>query len=375
MKQLLSILLLLLATVTASAQLTGPQINFRGIRASAPATCTADKAWIYYDTTENTFKWCASANTWSSLGGSNLFDGPAITSNRFLYSYDADTIASSDYQLESGTGDFVTPATKKIRAWGSTDVSAYATPLFNYNTSYSTPNSKVLYGGVFARLDVSSIGSGGSLGGMFYGLMNINTTTSNSPNGVFMTSSCGGGATCSGTLTGGYFGSGAASATATTLTHIQGYANINTATVTNANGVLSQFALFNATTVTNVNLFNASLTGAGSNTGTTSNVYGYKLSGWSKAAGATYTNTYGIYADTSIDLGTNKYFIYSLSTSPSLFSGDVTVGGTGKFYVSTSQTPASATEACTAGQIAWDSGFIYVCVATDTWKKAAIATW
>lgn len=48
---------------------------------------------------------------------------------------------------------------------------------------------------------------------------------------------------------------------------------------------------------------------------------------------------------------------------------------TGKFYISTTQTPASAAATGTVGQIAWDSGFVYVCTATNTWKRAAIATW
>lgn len=47
----------------------------------------------------------------------------------------------------------------------------------------------------------------------------------------------------------------------------------------------------------------------------------------------------------------------------------------GKLIVSTSQTPASAAATGTAGTIAWDSNYIYVCVATDTWKRAAISTW
>ncbi len=38
-------------------------------------------------------------------------------------------------------------------------------------------------------------------------------------------------------------------------------------------------------------------------------------------------------------------------------------------------TPASAAAAGTTGQIAWDSGFIYICTATNTWKRVAIATW
>lgn len=38
-------------------------------------------------------------------------------------------------------------------------------------------------------------------------------------------------------------------------------------------------------------------------------------------------------------------------------------------------TPASASAVGRAGQIAYDSGFFYVCVATDTWKRVAISTW
>ena len=43
--------------------------------------------------------------------------------------------------------------------------------------------------------------------------------------------------------------------------------------------------------------------------------------------------------------------------------------------VLTTETPASAAAAGTAGQIAWDTGFIYVCTATNTWERVAIATW
>ena len=37
--------------------------------------------------------------------------------------------------------------------------------------------------------------------------------------------------------------------------------------------------------------------------------------------------------------------------------------------------PASAGAAGTKGQIAFASGYIYICVATNTWQRAAIATW
>lgn len=41
----------------------------------------------------------------------------------------------------------------------------------------------------------------------------------------------------------------------------------------------------------------------------------------------------------------------------------------------TSKTPASASATGTTGSVCWDSSYVYVCVATDTWKRAAIATW
>ncbi len=38
-------------------------------------------------------------------------------------------------------------------------------------------------------------------------------------------------------------------------------------------------------------------------------------------------------------------------------------------------TPASASATCVTGQHAWDSSFEYRCVATNTWKRAALSTW
>jgi hypothetical protein len=37
--------------------------------------------------------------------------------------------------------------------------------------------------------------------------------------------------------------------------------------------------------------------------------------------------------------------------------------------------PASAIATGTAGQLAYASGWLYVCVATNTWQRVAIATW
>ena len=38
-------------------------------------------------------------------------------------------------------------------------------------------------------------------------------------------------------------------------------------------------------------------------------------------------------------------------------------------------TPSSASDTGTTGQLAVDTDYIYVCTATDTWKRAALSTW
>ena len=46
-----------------------------------------------------------------------------------------------------------------------------------------------------------------------------------------------------------------------------------------------------------------------------------------------------------------------------------------RIRVATAKTPASATDTGTAGEICWDADYIYVCTATNTWKRTAISTW
>lgn len=43
--------------------------------------------------------------------------------------------------------------------------------------------------------------------------------------------------------------------------------------------------------------------------------------------------------------------------------------------VRTAKVPASATAAGNAGDICWGSSYLYVCIATNTWVRAAISTW
>lgn len=46
-----------------------------------------------------------------------------------------------------------------------------------------------------------------------------------------------------------------------------------------------------------------------------------------------------------------------------------------RIRVGNARTPASATATGSAGEICWDANYIYVCIATNTWKRADIATW
>jgi len=54
-------------------------------------------------------------------------------------------------------------------------------------------------------------------------------------------------------------------------------------------------------------------------------------------------------------------------------TGGVSIGD--KLILPTSSTPASAGATGVAGTVAWDANYIYVCSATNTWLRAAIATW
>ena len=53
--------------------------------------------------------------------------------------------------------------------------------------------------------------------------------------------------------------------------------------------------------------------------------------------------------------------------------GDATC--TGDVIVPTPTVPGSASATGTKGMISWDSSYVYICTATNTWKRVAIATW
>ena len=81
------------------------------------------------------------------------------------------------------------------------------------------------------------------------------------------------------------------------------------------------------------------------------------LSSHSNATRATYAVEGTIWYDTDLD----QWFGHD---------------GTSDFQIAVNVgTPASAAATGTAGDVAWDADYIYVCTATDTWKRVAVATW
>lgn len=69
------------------------------------------------------------------------------------------------------------------------------------------------------------------------------------------------------------------------------------------------------------------------------------------------------------DDGTTGTGSYVRASSPSLTTpalASPTISGSA---------PANASATGVAGTVVWDSSYVYVCVATNTWKRAAIATW
>jgi len=62
-----------------------------------------------------------------------------------------------------------------------------------------------------------------------------------------------------------------------------------------------------------------------------------------------------------------------LTATTATFAGAVTIAGT--VIHTLSATPASASATGTVGTMSWDASYIYICTATNTWKRVAIATW
>lgn len=92
------------------------------------------------------------------------------------------------------------------------------------------------------------------------------------------------------------------------------------------------------------------------------------------AAGCTELHAIGIRdQDTTGTASTGKK--YALSVVDAGYSDLAFLTLDGKTLKLTQDTPASAAATGTIGSIRVDADYIYVCTATNTWKRAALATW
>jgi len=91
---------------------------------------------------------------------------------------------------------------------------------------------------------------------------------------------------------------------------------------------------------------------------------------------------YTIRFETGINTGSTTTEAARIDSAGRLLVGTSVQSGGSLFQVNddririaSSKTPASASDTGTAGEICWDSSYIYVCTATNTWKRAALSTW
>ena len=90
----------------------------------------------------------------------------------------------------------------------------------------------------------------------------------------------------------------------------------------------------------------------------------------------TANQNFDINLNNSLNGSTSAFFINaqlqytgSYNNSP---QATLDVGGT--FRIAAGKAPATSTSSGTPGQIAWDSSWIYVCVATNSWKRTQLSS-
>lgn len=177
-----------------------------------------------------------------------------------------------------------------------------------------------------------------------------------------------GNANISSNITSAYFiGNGA------TLASITG-ANV-TGTVANAT-----FATTAATVTTGAQP-NITSTGTLANVTSTGNIDGNNISAATylrTSGGLLLDSDNGKYVALSAQPGVSANYVWGLPVADGASGSFMSTNGSGTLtfsYPASSSAPASAVAPGTAGQIAYDSTHIYVCIATNTWIRASAATW
>ena len=128
------------------------------------------------------------------------------------------------------------------------------------------------------------------------------------------------------------------------------------------------------------------------------NAYTFLARNATIASGASVTNQYGLVVPASFTAGTNNYAIllgipsgsnrwniYASGTADNYLNGDCGIKtddptsaldiNSDKIRLRTAKTPASASDTGNAGDICWDASYLYICTATNTWRRIAHSTW
>lgn len=76
--------------------------------------------------------------------------------------------------------------------------------------------------------------------------------------------------------------------------------------------------------------------------------------------------------DTCFVYGNPLFLGVASGTGLTIVPGSVTLNGPLSLLGST---PSTSSSSGIAGTITWDASYVYVCVATNTWKRSALSTW
>lgn len=66
---------------------------------------------------------------------------------------------------------------------------------------------------------------------------------------------------------------------------------------------------------------------------------------------------------------------FSTGPSSGMYISGTTLNLLGAFKLGPSSTPASSNATGTTGQLRWDADYVYLCTATNTWKRTPLTTW
>jgi len=128
-------------------------------------------------------------------------------------------------------------------------------------------------------------------------------------------------------------------------------------------------ALFSNTTGTN-NVAHGYRAGRYAGSGTTANATSNNSTylGYQTRASASGNTNEVVVGYDVVGAGSNTSTIGNSSTTLAKLFGNT-------LQLTSSRTPASATAAGAAGEICWDASYLYICTATNTWRRIAHDTW